>query len=588
MFSKEFWEIAAPRQDVDMEALKIDQAYLKVDLQAFSKENVSLYGLSSDCVGCPYKRLLPQPPTSSTPNSSLYTLSTRHAWTLMVASSDQQFIYDTNSNSLSTPCPPSLHWLGQFGVYELVPHGKGVGGEGCALDTLQEPVFIYGGMIAVFFLLAIVAAFARMTPLVQQWIGQASCCTKQPPPPVIPLEKADTAAAAPTAHKPRLRALDTFRGITIVLMIFVNNGGGGYHVMGHAAWDGLLVADVVFPWFMWIMGVCIPMGIRSAEKKKVPKMKTTQRIVKRSAKLVAVGLILNSVGGLTNVRTYRLPGVLQRFGACYLVAALAALWLPSVEVGQRRFARQLADVTRQAWQWLLFGSLALAHTLIILLVPLQGCPTGYLGPGGLALSSNGSQHCSGGVTGWLDRALLGTHHLYQNAEITRSYQADPFDPEGVLGTLPSAVQVFLGAVCGAVLLHHPSPRGRLLRWAAWGGACGALGLALGLGGALHINKHLWSLSFVLVTSSLAFFTLAGVYLLVDVWGVWGGAPFYQCGMNSILLYIGHTICYNLAPWRLTLDLPTSHWALTARASWTTGLWVLLALYLHRKGRFYAL
>merc|ERR1719402_513192 len=107
-------------------------------------------------------------------------------------------------------------------------------------------------------------------------------------------------------------------------MIFVNAGGGGYYFFSHAPWDGLMFADLVFPWFMWIMGVCIPFGLKSAKKKQIPKYKTQIRILERSIKLFCIGIVLNSLGGWIDVEKYRIMGVLQRFGISYLVVASIA------------------------------------------------------------------------------------------------------------------------------------------------------------------------------------------------------------------------------------------------------------------------
>ena len=96
--------------------------------------------------------------------------------------------------------------------------------------------------------------------------------------------------------KSRIRSLDTFRGITIALMIFVNDGAGGYWFLEHATWNGLQVADLVFPWFLWIMGVCIPMSIKSFEKRKVPLGVAFVGILRRSVVLFLLGFFANTLG----------------------------------------------------------------------------------------------------------------------------------------------------------------------------------------------------------------------------------------------------------------------------------------------------
>ena len=131
--------------------------------------------------------------------------------------------------------------------------------------------------------------------------------------------------------KVRLKSLDTFRGISIAIMIFVNDGAGGYYFFEHATWNGLYVADLAFPWFMWIMGFCIPMSVRSFTKKDTPLPVILWRIAKRSFKLFFLGLFFANRGRI-DLYLVRIPGVLQRFAITYFVvastAALAAKLAP--------------------------------------------------------------------------------------------------------------------------------------------------------------------------------------------------------------------------------------------------------------------
>ena len=121
-----------------------------------------------------------------------------------------------------------------------------------------------------------------------------------------------------------IHSLDTFRGITIALMIFVNDGTGGYWFLEHATWNGLQVADLVFPWFLWIMGVCIPMSIKSFEKRKVPFGVAFVGILRRSIVLFLLGFFANTLGWI-DLDKLRIPGVLQRFAITYFVVATTGL-----------------------------------------------------------------------------------------------------------------------------------------------------------------------------------------------------------------------------------------------------------------------
>ena len=102
----------------------------------------------------------------------------------------------------------------------------------------------------------------------------------------------------------RLRSLDTFRGLSMAIVIFVNDGGGGYYFFDHATWNGLYLADLAFPWFMWIMGFCIPMSIRSAAKRKVPLSVLLFDYTKRSIKLFLLGFIWINIGNFIFLNTF--------------------------------------------------------------------------------------------------------------------------------------------------------------------------------------------------------------------------------------------------------------------------------------------
>lgn len=120
---------------------------------------------------------------------------------------------------------------------------------------------------------------------------------------------------------------------------------------------------------------------------------------------------------------------------------------------------------------------------------------GYLGPGGLADGALYSGMCIGGAAGYIDRRLLQVQHLYQNPEAKGSYQADAFDPEGILGSLTSIFQVWLGVQTGVTMLVYPRASSRLKRWGVWAvttGICGAILCGFSqTGGWIPLNKNLW-------------------------------------------------------------------------------------------------
>ena len=152
------------------------------------------------------------------------------------------------------------------------------------------------------------------------------------------------------------------------------------------------------------------------------------------------------------------------------------------------------------------------HTCILFLMPYRkGCPTGYLGPGGL---HDGGKYanCTGGAVGAVDLAVYGSSHIYQRPTPYTVYSTTiPFDPEGLLGCLTSVLSVYLGVQAGKTLLSYQDWDQRVKRWLSW---CLVTGLVAGAlcgfakeGGVIPVNKNMWSLSFTLATASMAFFLL---------------------------------------------------------------------------------
>mgnify|MGYP007048367074 CR=1 FL=1 len=207
--------------------------------------------------------------------------------------------------------------------------------------------------------------------------------------------------------KERLRSLDTLRGVAITIMIFVNDGGGGYWFMEHATWNGLYVADLVFPWFIWIMGVCIPMSVRSSIKREVPVKTVVWTVTIRSIKLFLLGFILNTLGGWLDVSRLRVPGVLQRFAISYFVVFLIGYSFTPAKPRSynNKVLASLQDILHLAPQWFLMSFVLIAHQLILFMASSPGCLRGYLGPGGLHDWSpdHNNSGCIGGITGYIDK-----------------------------------------------------------------------------------------------------------------------------------------------------------------------------------------
>ena len=287
-------------------------------------------------------------------------------------------------------------------------------------------------------------------------------------------------------------SLDVFRGLTIAAMVLVNNPGSWNDVYGpltHAEWNGWTPADLVFPFFLFIVGVAITLSPSGRATRKLP------RIGRRTALLLVLGLVLNALSGFEGAAALRIPGVLQRIALCYLAASL--LFLHSRPRGQA--------------VWLL--GLLVGYWALLDLVPVAGRSPGWLDP----------EH---NVTALVDRRLFGAGHLYHES----------WDPEGLLSTIPAIATTLFGVLAGHWLRFAHAARARTLGLAAAGAAL--IGAGLVFDRWMPINKNLWTSSYVVFTAGLALLLFALCYWLVDVKDVRRPVvPLVVFGVNPIAVYV---------------------------------------------------
>ncbi|XP_012553482.2 heparan-alpha-glucosaminide N-acetyltransferase isoform X1 [Hydra vulgaris] len=383
----------------------------------------------------------------------------------------------------------------------------------------------------------------------------------------------------------RIRSIDTFRGIAIVLMVFVNYGGGQYYFIDHSVWNGLSLSDLVFPWFIFIMGLSINLSHKRLLKQENKKLAAFWIICTRSIKIFLIGFILNAG---KNLPTWRIPGVLQRIGISYFIVASFNLFTAPSEQTIKRFASikwvsHLCDIIPFGIQWLFIFCLLAIHTAITFRLPVPGCPTGYLGPGGL---SEGGKYfyCTGGAAGYIDKLVFGEKHLYRNPSLKNIYLTKQnFDPEGLLGYLTSIVLTFFGLQAGRIMFMYKSHKSQVLRWFIWTLITGGIAFGLTSGslnnGLIPINKNLWSLSFVMATSATSFLLFSFCYILCDIFHVWNGSPFFFCGVNSMFIYIGHSLVSFNIYWN---EQDVTHISSLVVATFGTSIWVTSAFWLHLK------
>ncbi|GBP55981.1 Heparan-alpha-glucosaminide N-acetyltransferase [Eumeta japonica] len=213
----------------------------------------------------------------------------------------------------------------------------------------------------------------------------------------------------------RLRSLDIFRGAAIAMMIFVNSGGGGYAVFTHTVWNGLTIADVVFPCFAFAMGEALVLSLNARLRTAMSRTTALVQVARRSLVMAMIGVLLGSAN--VNWNNLRLPGVLQRLAAMYFIVGAIECAFINVSQNIRSGMSLIRDITNGWKQWLVTFTLVAIQVGMSLGVEAPGCPVGYLGPGGLHLSASGKnlQNCTGGIAGYIDRLRLGVTYEKCNA-----------------------------------------------------------------------------------------------------------------------------------------------------------------------------
>ena len=295
----------------------------------------------------------------------------------------------------------------------------------------------------------------------------------------------------------RLLSLDAFRGLTIAAMILVNNPGtwaAVYPPLRHAAWHGLTPTDLIFPFFLFIVGMAIPLSLGGQQLGDA-----LGRVLRRAAVIFVLGMVLNAVSDF-HVTTVRIPGVLQRIAVCYLIAAVLFL------------------ATSVRTQAITACVLLLGYWAAMTLVPVPG-----YGPGDLRPEAN--------LAAWIDRAVLGPH-LWRAARV--------YDPEGILSTVPAVATVLLGVLAGHWVQSTRPPRtiarGLLV--------AGAVGVALGAvwGVWFPVNKALWTSSYTVLTAGLALLVFTACYWSIEIRGRRRWAmPFVVLGVNALAVFFASTL-----------------------------------------------
>lgn len=308
----------------------------------------------------------------------------------------------------------------------------------------------------------------------------------------------------------RLLALDVLRGITIAGMLLVNNPGSWAHIyapLRHAPWNGLTPTDLVFPFFMFIMGFSSWFALRRYDFRL--SWSAAWKITRRGALIFAIGLALAWFGrtlrGVLNDRdffeaaldfsTIRLLGVLPRLGLCYFFASFLALIFRG-----------------KSLQWLV-GIFLAVYALILLL-------------------GDGYSFSEENIIYIIDNKVIGAKHLYAD---TIDGITLKLDPEGLVSTLPSIAHALIGFICASIIMQLKDNRERIIRLFIIGTALTFSGFLLSYG--LPINKKIWSPTFVLTTCGLASLLFAMLIWVIDIKGRKRWCRFFEVfGINPLFLF----------------------------------------------------
>ncbi|KAG8653252.1 hypothetical protein MANES_05G001400v8 [Manihot esculenta] len=351
-------------------------------------------------------------------------------------------------------------------------------------------------------------------------------------------------AEAPPPPNQRLISLDVFRGLTVALMILVDDAGGALPSINHSPWFGVTLADFVMPFFLFGVGVSIALVFKKISSKPL----ATKKVILRTVKLFLLGLLLqggyfhgcNHLTYGVDVGKIRWLGVLQRISIGYLFASISEIWF----VDHIMVDSPLDFVKKYYVQWMF--SLLLCSIYICLLYGLyvpnwefEAPSTNLFGYGSgtqtVVCGMRGSLEPPCNAVGLIDRFFLGEHHLYQRPVYRRTKQCSvnspdygplppnspawclaPFDPEGILSSLMAAITCFVGLHFGHILVHFKDHMQRLFLWSMSSFSLLISGYVLKLLG-IPFSKPLYTLSYMFITAGASGLLLTIIFYVVSLW-----------------------------------------------------------------------
>ncbi len=299
----------------------------------------------------------------------------------------------------------------------------------------------------------------------------------------------------PSRSSNRLLSLDVFRGLTIVGMLIVNSPGNGtaFAPLEHAEWNGWTPTDLVFPFFLFIVGVSLVLSFSKRRQDGFVQTDLVVQIAKRTGIIFLFGLLLNGFP-YNHLGSIRIPGVLQRISICYFFASLAYLYFRP---------RTLIALT---------AALLMGYWWTMTNIPVPGFGVGVLTK-------------EGNLAAYIDR-LVFAGHMY----------TPEYDPEGLFSTLPAIATTLIGVLTGCSLIR-PDTMGKKTFGMF---SCGLILVGAGLLTDLFfpINKALWTSSYVLFTAGAALIVFACLYGFIEIEGLRRGTMFFEVfGVNALFAYV---------------------------------------------------
>ncbi|KAJ0597739.1 putative heparan-alpha-glucosaminide N-acetyltransferase [Helianthus annuus] len=382
------------------------------------------------------------------------------------------------------------------------------------------------------------------------------------------LPSSSTRPTNSTDPKQRLVSLDVFRGLTVALMILVDDAGGAFPSINHSPWFGVTLADFAMPFFLFIVGVSVSLVFKKVSSKPA----ATKKVVVRTIKLFLLGLVLQ--GGYFHGRddlTYgvdinqiRWMGVLQRIAIGYLLASITEIWC----VNNNEVNSAIAFGKKYYIQWVVVFLLGILYMALLygLYVPdwtfevvNESSSLSVLNYGTetqtVHCGVRGSLEPPCNAVGLIDRFILGESHLYQRPVYKRTEECSinspdygplppnapswclaPFDPEGLLSSLMAAITCFLGLQYGHIMVHYKGHMQRIIIWLVCSSSLLVLGYVFTVIG-VPLSKPLYTLSYMCITTGASGILLIAIYYTADVINIRKPMILFQwMGLNALIVY----------------------------------------------------